>query len=61
MYKCLKCGNTKDFEEINVVRTSIRFNDDGDIKCTNDKFIRKEEVYCSQCRRTMTDRDVVEI
>lgn len=62
MYKCKKCNNVTEFEEINVMKTYIRQDEDGECRhYTTDEFFYRENVICLECSSTLEDGDVVEI
>lgn len=61
MYKCIKCNNVKEFEEINVVKTYISQNKQGEVdNYVSDEFFYRENVVCLECSSTMEDGDVIE-
>jgi len=60
MYKCNKCGNTKEFEEQNVIKTYI-LQDNNKIESTNDEFFYLEDVVCLNCGSTLNDGNIIEI
>lgn len=60
MYKCLKCGNVNEFEEINVIKTYICQNSENDID-SEDEFFYRENVICLNCNSPMDDGMVIEV
>ncbi|MGL5328220.1 MAG: hypothetical protein ACRDD7_03055 [Peptostreptococcaceae bacterium] len=61
MYKCIKCNNVKEFEEINVVKTYMRQNETGEVDhYISDEFFYRENVVCLECLSTMEDGNVIE-
>ena len=58
MYKCNKCENEVEFEEINVIKTYI--NQEIEFKGDKDEFLYRENVVCLKCEGTMGDGDVIE-
>ena len=59
MYKCNKCGNTNEFEEINVVKTYINQKVRDEYE-NNDEFFYRENVICLECEGTLEDGDLAE-
>ncbi|MGL5328402.1 MAG: hypothetical protein ACRDD7_03970 [Peptostreptococcaceae bacterium] len=57
-YKCKKCDNTEEFEEINVVKTYIALENGYCNHQTSDEFFYKENVVCLKCGATKDDNDV---
>lgn len=60
MYKCNKCGNIKEFEEQNVIKTYI-CQEQGKVKDTSDEFFYREDVVCLECGATLNDKDIIDI
>lgn len=56
MYKCKKCGNVTDFEEVNVIKTCINQNTEN----SSDEFFYRENVVCLNCNSTLEDGDIEE-
>lgn len=61
MYKCLKCGNKNEFEEVNVIKTYVKLNNYGEIDQTSDEFFYRENVICLECESTLEDKDIIEV
>ena len=59
-YKCKKCNNISDFEEINIYKTCVHQEND-EIKSTYDKYLCRENVICLECKSTFEDGDVTEV
>lgn len=56
MYLCKKCGNTIEFEEINIIKTYVN----QDNKMTSDEFFYRENVICLECQSTMEDNLIID-
>lgn len=61
MYKCKVCGNTTDFEEVNIIKTHIKQNEKGEIIHEQDEYGYRENCICLDCEKTMEDGDIVEV
>lgn len=59
MYKCNKCGNEVEFEEINVIKTYINQNEVS-VLSNNDEFFYRENVICLECESTLKDGNITE-
>jgi len=55
-YKCNKCGNVNEFEEINVYKTYVNQKDSK----TSDEYFYRENVVCLECESTLEDGDITE-
>ena len=58
MYKCLKCGNEKEFVEYNLVQTRITI-EDGEVESSYDRFVGCEFFICDKCKASSEDGDVI--
>ena len=56
MYKCNNCGNTDNFQEINMVRVFVQNG-----KLVDEKFVEREEVTCMDCGELFSEGMIEQI